>query len=44
MAKPGNTPIKVPNPHKDLAGGISVEQISKILRGAGINRDDWINA
>ncbi len=39
MAAQGKRPIRVPNPH----GGqdISVDLLSRILREAGIDRDEW---
>ncbi|HEV8713508.1 MAG TPA: type II toxin-antitoxin system HicA family toxin [Candidatus Binatia bacterium] len=41
MTKKGGPTVKVPNPH---GSNISVDLLSRILRSANINRDDWINA
>jgi hypothetical protein len=41
MAAPGKPPIRVPNPHP---GGIGVDLLRRILKNAGIDRDDWIKA
>jgi hypothetical protein len=41
MAAQGKPNIIVPNPHR---GEISVDLPSRILRDAGIERDDWANA
>lgn len=42
MAAPGRPPIRVPNPH--TAQEISVDLLTRILRNAGITRDQWIAA
>lgn len=36
--KKGNLTLTIPNPHK---GDISVSLLSKILKQAGISRDEW---
>jgi predicted RNA binding protein YcfA (HicA-like mRNA interferase family) len=41
MSKHGGPTVTVPNPHQ---GDISVGLLSRILRTANIDRDDWINA
>jgi predicted RNA binding protein YcfA (HicA-like mRNA interferase family) len=41
MTKPGGATVTVPNPHR---GDISVDLLSRILRVAKINHDDWNNA
>jgi hypothetical protein len=41
MTKPGGATISVPNPHQ---GDISVDLLSRILRIAKIDRDDWNKA
>ena len=42
MTKPGRGPIHVPNPH--TGQDISVDLLSRILRVARIDREDWIKA
>jgi len=44
MSKKGGGTIKVPNPHGDLSGGISVDLPSRILRDSNISPDDWMKA
>jgi len=39
--KEGHPPQKIPNPHGE---DISVDLLAKILRQAGIARDEWLNA
>ncbi len=34
----GDVVVTIPNPHR---GSISVDLLQKILRGAGISRDEW---
>jgi hypothetical protein len=41
MLKDGHTPQKIPNPH---GGDISVDLLTRILRQAGISREEWLNA
>jgi predicted RNA binding protein YcfA (HicA-like mRNA interferase family) len=41
MAVSGKRPITIPNPHK---GDIDPSLLAKILRDAGIDRDQWIKA
>jgi predicted RNA binding protein YcfA (HicA-like mRNA interferase family) len=41
MTKNGGATVVVPNPH---GGDIGVNLLSRILRSANINRDDWNNA
>lgn len=41
MTKQGSATVTVPNPHR---GDISVDLLSRILRAANINRDDWNDA
>lgn len=41
MTKNGAATVTVPNPHQ---GDISVDLLSRILRIANINRDEWNNA
>lgn len=38
MAVKGKRPVKVPNPH---GGAISVDLLQRILRDAGIDREEW---
>lgn len=41
MTKHGGATVTVPNPHQ---GDISVGLLSRILRDAKIDRDDWMKA
>jgi predicted RNA binding protein YcfA (HicA-like mRNA interferase family) len=41
MLKEGHPPQKIPNPHGE---DISVDLLAKILRQAGITRDEWLTA
>ncbi len=41
MVAQGGAIVRVPNPHRS---DISVGLLAKILRDAGIDRDDWIRA
>jgi hypothetical protein len=43
MTKQGGAIVPVPNPHF-RAPDIGIGLLSRILRIAGINKDDWINA
>jgi hypothetical protein len=38
---PDETPQKIPNPH---GADISVDLLARILRQAGISREEWLNA
>jgi len=44
MHKAGAQPIKVPNPHSKQGGGIGSGILQRVLRDAGISRDDWLKA
>ena len=37
--KEGNPPLEIPNPH---GRDVSVDLLVKILRQAGISREDWL--
>ena len=40
MVKEGcSFPLKIPNPHR---GDVSVDLLSRILRQAGISREEWL--
>jgi len=39
MLKDGHTPLKIPNPHRE---DISVDLLKRILRQAGISRQEWL--
>jgi predicted RNA binding protein YcfA (HicA-like mRNA interferase family) len=41
MLKDGHTPQKIPNPHGE---DISVDLLTRILRQAGISREEWLYA
>jgi len=41
MLKEGHPPLKIPDPH---GRDISVDLLVKILRQAGISREDWLDA
>ena len=41
MTKTGGATIPIPNPHR---GDISVDLLSRILRVANIDRDEWTKA
>jgi predicted RNA binding protein YcfA (HicA-like mRNA interferase family) len=41
MSVPGKANIIIPNPHK---GDLSVDLLSRILRDAQVDRDDWVRA
>jgi len=41
MSAPGKANIRVPNPHR---GDISVDLLSRVLRDAEIDRDEWDEA
>ena len=41
MSAPGKPNVVLPNPHQ---GDIGVDLLSRILRDAGIDRDEWIKA
>lgn len=44
MSKSGQANIKIPNPHRNQSGGISVGLLSRILRDSGISRGEWEKA
>ena len=44
MTKQGSPPVKVPNPHGGLSGGISLDILHKVLRDSDISRDEWNKA
>jgi hypothetical protein len=41
MLKDGHTPQKIPNPHGE---DVSVDLLARILKQAGISREEWLNA
>jgi predicted RNA binding protein YcfA (HicA-like mRNA interferase family) len=41
MLKEAHSPLKVPNPH---GRDISVDLLARILRQAGISREEWLRA
>ncbi|MFZ0890201.1 MAG: type II toxin-antitoxin system HicA family toxin [Candidatus Binataceae bacterium] len=41
ISAPGKANVIIPNPHR---GQISIDLLSRILRDANIDRDDWIRA